>query len=165
MAWLDAQIQKIQSGIDNHIGGQPELKHDAELMRSIPGIGYRSSAQILASIGDIRRFKNAKALAGFIGVTPRQKQSGTSIKGRTMMSRAGQAAARKSLYMPGMVAKRYNPVIAAMAKRLEAKGLAPKAIVGASMRKLVQLIYGVVKSGQPFNAKIPMAGLEIQEGI
>ncbi|MES1953273.1 hypothetical protein [Salinisphaera hydrothermalis] len=74
-------------------------------------------------------------------------------------------AARKSLYMPGMVAKRHNRVIIALAQRLEQRGLAPKAIVGASMRKLVHLIYGVVKSGQPFNAEIPMAGLEIQEGI
>ncbi|MFC3104611.1 hypothetical protein [Salinisphaera aquimarina] len=65
----------------------------------------------------------------------------------------------------GMVAKRHNPVIIAMAKRLEKKGLAPKAIVGASMRKLVHLIYGVIKSGQPFQADIPMARLEIQEGI
>lgn len=119
----------------------------------------------MAYIGDVRRFKIAKALAAFVGVTPKQKQSGTSINGRTTISRAGHTAARKSLYMPGMVAKRHNPVIIAMAKRLEQRGLAPKAIVGASMRKLVHLIYGVIKSGQPFRAEIPMAGLEIQEGI
>tara|TARA_B100001939_G_scaffold293245_1_gene265756 strand:+ start:247 stop:423 length:177 start_codon:yes stop_codon:yes gene_type:complete len=53
--------------------------------------------------------------------------------------------ARKSLYMPGIVAKRHNPVILTMAKRLEKKGLAPKAIVSASMRKLVHLIYGIIK--------------------
>ncbi|MEQ8799323.1 MAG: transposase [Salinisphaeraceae bacterium] len=112
-------------------------------MRSIPGIGRRTSAQFLAYIGDVRRFKNAKALAAFIGVTPKQKQSGTSLNGRTTISRAGHMAARRSLYMPGMVAKRYNPVVIAMAKRLEKRGLSPKAIVGASMRKLVHLIYGV----------------------
>jgi len=67
--------------------------------------------------------------------------------------------------MPGMVAKRHNPVITAMAKRLEKRGLAPKAIVGASMRKLVHMIYGVINSGQPFRADIPLTGLEIQEGI
>ena len=67
--------------------------------------------------------------------------------------------------MPGMVVKQHNPVIIALAKRLEHKGLAPKAIVGASMRKLVHLIYGVIKSGRPFQAEIPMRGLEIQEGI
>ena len=161
---LPQQIAKIQSDIDDHIDGHPERKQDAELMRSIPGVGPRASAQFLAYIWDVRRFKSAKALAAFVGVTPRQKQSGTSINGRAMISRAGHTAARKLLYMPGMVAKRHNPVIIAMTRRLEKKGLAPKAIVGASMRKLVHLIYGVITSGQPFRAEIPMAGLEIQEG-
>jgi transposase len=165
VTWLNTQIKTIQSEIDDHINGNPELKHDAELIRSIPGIGQRSCAQFLAYIGDVRRFKSAKALAAFVGVTPRHKQSGTSINGRTMISRAGHRAARKSLYMPGMVAKRHNPVIIAMAKRLEQRGLAPKAIVGASMRRLVHMIYGVIKSGHPFQANIPMAGLDTQEGI
>lgn len=163
--WLNTQIKTIQSEIDDHIDGNPELKHDADLMRSIPGIGDRTCAQFLAYIGDVRRFKSAKALAAFIGVTPRQKQSGTSINGRTMISRTGHRAARRSLYMPGMVAKRHNPVIIAMARRLEQRGMAPKAIVGASMRRLVHMIYGVIKSGRPFQADIPLAGLEIQEGI
>jgi len=56
-------------------------------------------------------------------------------------------------------------VIAAMAHRLEARGLAPKAIVGASMRRLVHMIYGVLKSGTHFNADIPMRELAIQDGI
>ena len=163
--WLNVQIKRIQSDIDDHIDGNPKLKHDADLMQSIPGIGRRASAQFLAYIGDVRRFKSAKALAAFVGVTPRQKQSGTSVKGRTMISRAGHRAARKSLYMPGLVAKRYNPVIVAMSKRLEQKGMRPKAIVGASMRRLVHMIYGVIKSGTPFQADIPLAGLEVQEGI
>ena len=67
--------------------------------------------------------------------------------------------------MPGLVAKRYNPVVAAMAKRLESRGMAPKAIVGASMRRLVHLIYGVIKSGQYFDVTIPMRGLAFQDGI
>ena len=81
------------------------------------------------------------------------------------MSRAGHVAARKSLYMPGLVAKHHNPVVVAMAARLQARGLSPKAVVGASMRKLVHLIYGVIKSGMPFNAEIAMNGLDHQEGI
>lgn len=74
-------------------------------------------------------------------------------------------AARKALYMPGLVAKRHNPVIVAMARRLETRGLAPKAIVGASMRKLVHLIYGVLNSGEIFNPEIPLRELAIQDGI
>lgn len=163
--WLDKQIRKLCADIDDHIDGHPELKQDAELMRSIPGIGKRASAQCLACLGDVRRFKSAKALAAFVGLTPRNRQSGTSITGRSTISRAGRTAARKSLYMPGLVAKRHNPVIIAMARRLAEKGVAAKAVVGASMRKLVHLIYGVVTSGQPFNAEIPMARLDVQEGI
>ena len=67
--------------------------------------------------------------------------------------------------MPGLVAKRYNPVVMAMAKRLESRGMAPKAIVGASMRKLVHLIYGVIKSGTYFDMGIPMRSLAFQDGI
>lgn len=163
--WLNHQIHAIEKDINDHIDGNPELKKDAELIRSIPGCGVKFAAQFLAYIGDARRFKNAKALAAFVGVTPRQRVSGTSVKGRTMISRAGHTAARKCLYMPGLVAKRHNPVIAAMAKRLEARGMAPKAIVGASMRRLAHIIYGVLKSGTSFNADIPMRGLAFQDGI
>jgi transposase len=67
--------------------------------------------------------------------------------------------------MPGLVSVRDNPVVSALATRLRAKGLAPKAIVGAGMRKLTHLIYGVVKSNTPFDAKIPMRGLALQDGI
>jgi len=58
-----------------------------------------------------------------------------------------------------------NPLIAAMAERLEARGMAPKAIVGASMRRLIHMIYGVLKSNTFFNAEMPMRGLAIQDGI
>jgi transposase len=163
--WLSGQIAAIESEIHDHIASNPDLKQDADLIRSIPGCGPKLAAQFLAYVGDVRRFKSAKALAAFVGVTPRQKQSGTSVNGRTTISRAGHAAARRSLYMPGLVAKRYNPVIAAMAKRLEDRGLAPKAIVGASMRRLVHLIYGVIKSGTHFDMKIPMRSLAFQDGI
>ena len=165
VAWLDRQMAQIESDIDDHINGHPELKRDAELIRSIPGIGARTAARILAYLGDLRRFRSAKAAAAFVGVTPKQRQSGTSIRGRTVLCRAGHAAARRSLYMPGLVALRHNPVIMAMAQRLRGKGLAPKAIVGASMRRLVHLIYGVVTSGKPFDAKIPLEGVAVQDGI
>ena len=165
VAWLDRQIARVESDIDDHIDGHPQLKRDAELIRSIPGIGEKTAARILAYIGDVRRFRSAKALAAFVGVTPRQRTSGTSVRGRTMLSRAGSGPARRALYMPGIVAVRHNPVIIALAERLRERGLAPKAIVGASMRKLVHLIYGVVCSGTPFKAETPMKSLVIQDGI
>jgi len=82
-----------------------------------------------------------------------------------MMSRTGHKDLRHALYMPGLVARRHNPVLKAFGDRLSTTGLAPKAVVGAVMRKLAHLIYGVIKSGQPFDAKLHHSGLAFQDGI
>jgi transposase len=67
--------------------------------------------------------------------------------------------------MPGVVAKHHNPVIVAMAKQLQARGMVPNAIIGANMRRLVHLIYGVIKSERSFDMAIQMRGLAFQDGI
>ena len=163
--WLAKQIKELERGINEHIDHHPDLKHDADLLSSIPGIGDTTVAKVLAYAGDVRRFASAKALAAFVGVTPRQRQSGSSVKGKTMMSRTGQGELHRALYMPGLVARRHNPTLKIFGDRLSTTGLAPKAVVGAVMRKLVHLIYGVIKSGLPFDASFNHSGLAIQDGI
>jgi transposase len=133
-------------------------------MAGTAGLG-RPVASVKGYAADIKRFANAKALAAFIGVTSRQRQSGTSVKGRTMMSRTGHADLRKALYMPGLGGLRYNPAIKDFGQRLHAKGMAPKAVVGAAMRKLAHLIYGVVSSGMPFDANLARMRVDLQDGI
>ncbi len=164
VAWLDQQIAKLECDIDDHIDGHPELKADAQLLASIPGIGKTTVAKVLAYAGDVRRFDSAKALAAFIGLSPRQRLSGTSVRGRTMLSRAGHKALRNALYMPGLVARRHNAALKAFGDRLSATGLAPKAVIGAIMRKLAHFIYGVIKSGKPFDMKKAMPKLDYQDG-
>lgn len=162
--WLDNEIAKLARDIDDHIDRHPELKADAELIASIPGVGKTTVAKVLAYAGDVRRFDSAKALAAFIGLSPRQRQSGTSVRGRTMMSRAGHKALRHALYMPGLVARRHNKALKIFGDRLSAAGLAPKAVIGAVMRKLAHFIYGVIKSGKPFDLKKAMPTLDFQDG-
>ena len=163
--WLNKQIKELEYRINDHIDRHPDLKRDAELLRSIPGIGDTTIAKVLAYAGNVRRFTNAKALAAFIGVTPRQRVSGSSIKGRTMMSRTGHNELRRALYMPSLVARHHNPILKTFGDRLSTTGLAPKAIVGAVMRKMAHLIYGVIKSGQPFDADFNHSALAIQDSI
>lgn len=163
--WLEEQITQIERDIDDHIDRHPGLRHDAELIESIPGLGRATAAKVLAHIGDVRRFASAKALAAFIGVTPRQRQSGSSVRGRTMMCRMGSGRLRAALFLPSLVAKRYNPILKQFASRLEGNGLTKMAVAGAIMRKLTHLIYGVVKSGKPFDPNYLDKGLAIQDGI
>lgn len=128
--WLNQKIEQLTRDIHDHIERHPELKHDAQLLGSIPGIGDTTVAKVLAYAGDVRRFTSAKALAAFIGVTPRQRLSGSSVRGRTIMSRTGHSELRRALYMPGLVARRHNPVLKVFGDRLSTTGLAPKAVVG-----------------------------------
>lgn len=163
--WLDTEIAKLEGDIDHHINRHPQQKADTDLIASIPGIGRTTVAKVLAYAGDVRRFDSAKALAAFIGLSPRQRLSGSSVRGRTMMSRTGHKALRHALYMPGLVARRHNKTLKVFGDRLTAAGLAPKAVVGAVMRKLAHFIYGVVKSGKPFDSSHGLPVLDFQDGI
>jgi transposase len=163
--WIDGQIKQLEKDIDDHIESDPNLKRDAALMVSIPGLGKTTVAKFLGRVGDVRAFDSAKALAAFIGVTPRQHTSGSSVRGRTVISRMGDKSLRTALYMPGLVARRFNPLLRVFADRLLANGMAKKAVIGAVMRKIVHQIYGVVTSGKPFDANYLQQRLANQDGI
>lgn len=152
IAYLDQEITTTQQHIRNHIDHHPDLKEKKALLDSIPGIGDATIPVVLSEFANIKKFKNAKQLAAFIGVAPKERQSGSSVRGRTMMSKTGRSQLRKALFMPALVALRYNPILIAMKQRLTEAGKAKMAIVGAAMRKLVHLIYGVLKGGVPFDA-------------
>ena len=163
--WIDDQIKKLEKDIDDHIDRHPGLKHDAKLLASIPGIGATTVARILGHLGDVRRFKNAKALSAFLGVTPKHNTSGTSVKGRSVICRTGSTSMRAALFMPSMVAYRYNPIVKQFAERLLETGHSKKAVICAIMHKMTHLIYGVIRTGKPFDANYFSKQLAIQDGI
>jgi transposase len=163
--WLDTQIAQLKRDIDQHIDSDPGLRSDVDLMTTIPGVGRATAAKVISYAGDVRRFDSAKAFAAFVGVTPKQRQSGSSVRGRTMISRIGSSQLRASLYLPGVVAKTHNPILRAFAARLSDNGLCKMAVVSAVMRKLAHLIYGVMRSGKPFDANYLHSGLAVQDGI
>lgn len=148
---IRAEIRTVETLIHDHIDRHPDLKEQAELLDSIPGIGKATISRLLAFIGDVQRFDHAKALAAFVGLNPTVHQSGSSIKGKPHISKKGNASLRSALYMPAIVARRYNPVIKAFSDRLKKAGKPNMVIIGAVMRKLIHIVYGVLKSGRPFD--------------
>ena len=151
IAYLDEQIEKIKQQIAEHIEGNPELKNKKALLSSIPGIGPATIAAILAEINIFKRCDEVRKVVAFIGLAPKEKVSGTSIKGKPRLCKIGHARLRKALYMPALVSIRYNPVIIDFYRRLKSKGKNGKVIVCAIMRKLVHIIFGILKSGKPFD--------------
>ena len=151
IAYLTGQIEKTRRQIKDHIDHNPDLKQQAGLLESIPGIGAATAALLMAELGEITHFESARQVAAFAGLVPRIRESGTSVRGRSRLSKMGSSRLRKALYFPAITALRFNPIIKAFGLRLSAQGKSKMLIVGAAMRKLLHLAYGVLKSRQPFN--------------
>jgi transposase len=150
IATLDAEIARLRQLIKAHIDQHPHLKRDRELLMSIPGIGETTAAWLLSEV-QVEAYRSARQVAAHAGLTPRHQESGTRVRGRTRMSKTGNARLRRALYMPALSAKRYNPIIAAFCQRLQQRGKRPMEIIGAAMRKLLHIAYGVLKSGKAFD--------------
>jgi len=144
------QIKQIEEQMNEVCTEDADLARGLELLKSIPGIGQITAATVLAILPPLDQIQSARQLAAFAGVTPCQKQSGNS-PGKTRMSKLGHARLRKALYMPAVAALRFNPRAQALAQRLAAKGKPKMVIIGAIMRLLTHLIFGVLKNRTHFD--------------
>jgi transposase len=150
VAHLDAEIQRTEQQIADHIDSHPDLKQQCQLLESIPGIGQRTAAKLLAEIEGISQYQSARQVAAYAGLTPKNKRSGT-LRGRTRLSKTGNSRVRKALFLPAIVARQHNPIVRAFCHRLAQRGKTKMQIVGAAMRKLIHIAFGVLKSGKMFD--------------
>lgn len=148
---LDQQITQTQQAIKDHMDQNPTLKGQRDLLVSIPGIADTTAAAILSELLDVSQFTEARQVAAFAGLVPRLHQSGSSVRGHSSLSKVGSPRLRKSLYFPAMAALRFNPAVRALGERMKASGKCKMVILGAAMRKLLCIAFGVLKSGKPFD--------------
>lgn len=151
IGYLDQEIEKVRSQIAELIDRDPDLRQKKDLLASIPGIGKATIAALLAELDNLDKFNHVRELVAFIGLAPKETLSGTSIKGKPRLCKTGHARLRKALYMPALVSIRYNPIMISFYNRLKNKGKNGKVIVCAIMRKLVHVIFGVLKSGKMYD--------------
>jgi transposase len=149
IAFLGQQLEKLQHDIDDHIDKHPNLKADRDLLISIPAVGPQVGNHLLAVMHN-HQFQSAEQLAAYLGLVPAERQSGTSILGRPHLSKAGPARIRAILYMAAIVATQHNPHIKALYQRLQERGKTKMSALGAAMRKLVHLCFGVLKTRKPY---------------
>jgi transposase len=151
LAYLDTAIQATEQQIRDHLDGHPRLKEARDLLLSIPGIGEKTVACLLGELGLMTQFRKVRQVAAFVGVTPRIHESGSSVKQRESFCKLGSDRLRKALYFPAISALRHNPLVRALGERLRAAGKGAMVVIGAAMRKLLHLAYGILKTGKPFD--------------
>jgi transposase len=136
IAHLDQQIKEIERQIKKDIDDDPTLK---------------TQRQLLDHYGGELRFDTARQAVAFAGLDTKKHESGSSVKGKPRLSKMGHSQIRRGVYMPAVVAMTNTAWGKAFSSRLLAAGKPKKLILGALMRKIVGIAYGVLKSGIPFN--------------
>ena len=143
---IDKQIDQIKAQIEQLINKDAELKRKVDFILTIKGVGLITVATIIAETLGFEHVKNVKQLVSYAGYDVVQRESGTSIKGKTRISKKGNRYIRNSLYFPAMVACRYNETLKANYIRIIQKK--PSKMIGqvAIQRKLLILIYTLWKN-------------------
>lgn len=148
---LSNRIKALQKAIFQVIADTLELKEQFYFLLTIPGIGKLTAARLLAEMGDIACFEDAPQLAAYAGLNQKGFRSGSSVHKKTRISKEGRALLRHVLFMPAIMACKHYPIIHAFCDRLTLRGLPKMAIVAGAMRKLLHLVFGILKHKQPFD--------------
>lgn len=158
----------IQSQIDRLVKSLIQLvdrTEEGKYILTIPGVNYLTAAALLAELGPLMSYRNAKQLIKMAGTNPIELESGGKRCGRTPMSKKGRPRLRYSAWSAVIPLFRHNPDFRAWAKRLRerpvhANPLNGKEVVGAALNRLLRLIYALVKKQEFYRSPQPALAIK-----
>jgi transposase len=150
---LRQRLKQLERDIEQKL----EAHEVGKLLTTIDGIGPLTAARLIAEVGNPADFRDAKALASYVGVVPGLCHSGKRTPSRAGLSPYGNARLRHALWMPTLTAVRKNPWLRHFYEGLRARGKLPKQALVAAMRKLLAAVYSVAKRRKPFTPLLPAA--------
>ena len=148
---LNKQEQEINVELAALIGKDAVVKDFMKLLCSITGIGVLTAATVLAETNGFELIRNKSQLTSYAGLDIKEKQSGTSVKGKPRISKKGNRFLRKAMHMPALTAIRHDQRFKAIFVRLVSKhGIKMKAVV-AVQRKLLEMMYTIYKTKKAYD--------------
>jgi transposase len=147
LAVLQAELSDLDGDIDSAIRDTPAWQADADLLKSVPGIGPATLRTLIAELPELGHLSR-RQIAALLGVAPINRDSGT-LRGRRAIA-GGRPAVRTALFMPTIVASRSNPVIAAYYRKLREAGKTAKQALIACMRKLIVILNAILRDRKPW---------------
>lgn len=146
---LDRDIEKLEHKSRELMRKHPALTRDMELLETIYGVGFLTAAIVLAELGDLRRFPQARQLTAFAGLSPRIVQSGKTRRG-THLCKQGNGRVRQALYMAAVAATRGDTQLAHDYHAMVQAGKPRMIALGALMRKLLCVMRAVLVYETPY---------------
>lgn len=153
LRYLKAEIHRLEKRMKQAARQLPQqYQQDIQLLTSIPGIGEVSAIVLSTYIRDIQRFGNTKHFVAYFGMNPTIHQSGKSIQRASHLQKKGSHIIRRLLFMAVLacIHKRIEPIYGYY-QRLRSNGKPKMVAIGAAMRKLLLIVYGVLKHQEPFS--------------
>lgn len=148
--FLNSQEKEIKKDIAELIKLNPDVESTIERIKSIPGVGELTAVIVLAETNGFELIKNKRQLSSYAGLDVKEKQSGTSVKGKPKISKKGNRNLRRAVHLPALAAVKWDDNFRNIYARLVAKhGIKMKALV-AIQRKLLELIYVLYKNNTVF---------------
>lgn len=155
LEFLAGQLKALEQQMDKQISKDKELKEKIDNICQAPGIGFLTAVGVVSELNGFELFQNRNQLVSFCGYDVVKKESGSSVRSKTRISKKGNARVRQMLYMAAMAAARSDKHHKAYYTRIVKKtGIKMKANV-AIQRKLLLLIYALFKPGNDYDAKHP----------
>jgi transposase len=151
IAFLDKQEKEIKAELAALVKQNEAVKNKVELITTIPGVGSLTAVTVLAETNGFELIRNKKQLTSYAGLDVKEKQSGTSVKGKPKISKKGNKFLRKSMHLPALAAIGHDERFKAVFARLVSRhGIKMKAAV-AVQRKLLELIYIIFKTEKKYD--------------
>jgi transposase len=146
---LEKEMATIETQIADHLQASPDLHTEVKSLRAIEGIGARTAWWLCAELP--RHLPNGRAAAAWLSVTPRLRQSGSSLRSTAPVGSEGNRHLRRVLFMAAMVARRHNPRLKTFADRLAANGKSKMAVLIAVLHKLVKISFSLLKNHSAYD--------------
>jgi transposase len=148
---IERQIVAVESAMRDIVNADADLCARFDILTSIPGVSAITAFALLVEMPELGTLEAAEA-SSLAGLAPVARQSGRWT-GRSFI-RGGRAGLRQALYMPALVAMRFNPDLKAKYQQLVGVGKPAKVAIAAIMRKLIVLANALLKANRPWQPKI-----------
>lgn len=155
---IERHIKDIDKEIRKVLAKDEKIKQDYDLLVSIPGVGFVTACVALGELGDLRRFERARQLSAFAGLSPRLRQSGSSVNGKPHLCKSGNPRIRKVLYMAAISAAHHCPSMEKNYTLMLFQGKSKMSALGAIMRKLLVLMRAILIGNTPYNPEYERCG-------
>ena len=144
--------QEIE-GIENRLLElvKQEQQHQLTLLKSIPGMGVKTALFLIVVTDGFKKFESASQLCSYVGITPTIRESGSSVRGRSRISKVGNKKLRNLLFLCAFSACKHNKACREIYERIVNKGKSKKLALIAVANKLLKQAFAIAKSGKPYD--------------